>query len=265
VSDTSQGAGWWIASDGKWYPPEQAAGYVPPPPPEPAPPAPEPPAVPTTEPTPIVPPPVSSPPMSPPLMAPLPGPPLAPPPGSAPYGAAPYGAAVAPPATPAKSGNGCLKAFLIVFGILVVIGIAFFVLVGFVFKKGVDTINDKVKAQNKIEQETGIKSSSLNTTNPPQRDISADDMKCTTDSLGNMVAAGTVTNHSSKASVYTVTISFRRNSVEVGTGIDVLPSVSAGEKASWTANSSTPANGSFSCKIYDIERVDVADFTTTTR
>jgi len=27
VSDTPQGEGWWQASDGKWYPPEQAPGY----------------------------------------------------------------------------------------------------------------------------------------------------------------------------------------------------------------------------------------------
>jgi len=27
VSDTSQGPGWWQASDGKYYPPEQAPGY----------------------------------------------------------------------------------------------------------------------------------------------------------------------------------------------------------------------------------------------
>jgi hypothetical protein len=30
VSDASQGPGWWQASDGKWYPPEQAPGYQPP-------------------------------------------------------------------------------------------------------------------------------------------------------------------------------------------------------------------------------------------
>jgi uncharacterized membrane protein len=29
VSDASQGPGWWQASDGKWYPPEQAPGYQP--------------------------------------------------------------------------------------------------------------------------------------------------------------------------------------------------------------------------------------------
>lgn len=30
MSDASQGPGWWQASDGKWYPPEQAPGYQPP-------------------------------------------------------------------------------------------------------------------------------------------------------------------------------------------------------------------------------------------
>ena len=29
MSEVSQGPGWWLASDGRWYPPEQAPGYVP--------------------------------------------------------------------------------------------------------------------------------------------------------------------------------------------------------------------------------------------
>lgn len=32
MSDTTQGPGWWLASDGKWYPPQPA--YLPPPPPQ---------------------------------------------------------------------------------------------------------------------------------------------------------------------------------------------------------------------------------------
>jgi len=32
MSDASQGEGWWQASDGKWYPPEQQPGTTPPPP-----------------------------------------------------------------------------------------------------------------------------------------------------------------------------------------------------------------------------------------
>jgi hypothetical protein len=34
MSDTSMGPGWWMASDGRWYSPEQAPGAVPPPPPQ---------------------------------------------------------------------------------------------------------------------------------------------------------------------------------------------------------------------------------------
>ncbi len=30
MSDVSQGPGWWLASDGRWYSPEQAPGYPPP-------------------------------------------------------------------------------------------------------------------------------------------------------------------------------------------------------------------------------------------
>jgi hypothetical protein len=37
VSDASQGPGWWQASDGKWYPPETAAGATAPPPGAPTP------------------------------------------------------------------------------------------------------------------------------------------------------------------------------------------------------------------------------------
>ncbi len=32
MSDVSQGPGWWLASDGRWYPPEQHPNYTPPPP-----------------------------------------------------------------------------------------------------------------------------------------------------------------------------------------------------------------------------------------
>lgn len=72
MSDTSQGEGWWRASDGKWYPPESHPDYVPPaaPTPPPAPPAPEPvvaappPVPPAPEPvvaTPVAPPPIDDP------------------------------------------------------------------------------------------------------------------------------------------------------------------------------------------------------------
>jgi hypothetical protein len=43
MSDTSQGEGWWQASDLKWYPPETHPSYRPPTPPRPEPPRPQPP------------------------------------------------------------------------------------------------------------------------------------------------------------------------------------------------------------------------------
>ena len=78
MSDTSQGPGWWIASDGKWYSPEQKPG---PATPEPAPvaapvastPATPPPFAPETPPAAVEPPtepiPVTPPPMAAPAMA----------------------------------------------------------------------------------------------------------------------------------------------------------------------------------------------------
>jgi hypothetical protein len=272
VSDASQGPGWWLASDGKWYPPDQVPGPATPPEPvTPVTPAATPPITPPAAPvvpTPVVPPPVipaAAPPAAPPPAAPAP-PPAAPPPGG--YTPPPTQASSAPP--PAKkSGNGCLKAFLIVFVIVVVLGIGLFVVLGFVVKKGVDSVNSDINAEKKVEQRTGISSNPLffNSKHPPQDDISTDSMKCTTDSSGNMQASGTVTNHSSNTSTYTVTISFRQNGSEVGTGTDVLPSVDAGATATWTANSVTTANGSFTCKITEVDRFDINTFisTTTTR
>src|SRR5579872_6222317 len=51
MSDVSGGPGWWQASDGRWYPPEQHPNYAPPPPP-PASPPPSPPAPPWPPPQP---------------------------------------------------------------------------------------------------------------------------------------------------------------------------------------------------------------------
>lgn len=88
MSDTPQGAGWWKASDGRWYAPEQHPDYVPPAPnPPPAPPPYVPPAYPQQ-------------------------------PGQ--WGGAPT-TTMAPPATPAKSKGGCLKVGLILGAVLLVL------------------------------------------------------------------------------------------------------------------------------------------------
>jgi uncharacterized protein DUF4190 len=109
MSDTSQGPGWWLASDGRWYPPEQWTG-----PPESAPPTIAPPTIaPPTMPAQTT---VPFPPTTPtyPQSQPQPGQaPLYPPtggPGSVPpvpsgYGYPGYGY-VAPVSTPSGSTNG---------------------------------------------------------------------------------------------------------------------------------------------------------------
>jgi hypothetical protein len=106
MSDVSQGPGWWRASDGRWYPPEQHPDYVPPPP-APPPAVPEvPPAV--TPPLPPVPPTPLGPPLSgpfgtPPLQSPYGVPPgqspYGVPPGQSPYGFMPWAVPQTPPVT----------------------------------------------------------------------------------------------------------------------------------------------------------------------
>ncbi len=250
MSDASQGPGWWIASDGKWYPPEQVPG--PTAPPEVV----EPPSVVAPTPPPVAPAP-APPPAAP---APPPAAPPAPPPG------APPATAYAGPPPAKKSGNGCLKAFLIVFAIAVVLGIGVVVAAGFLVKKGVDTVNSDAKAEQKVEDRTGISSNPLffNAKHPPHDDVSSGSMQCTTDTSGNMQASGTITNHSSNASTYTISVSFRQNGTEVGSGSDIVPSVSAGGTATWTANSVTTVDGSFSCRITDVERFDTGTIAPTT-
>src|SRR4051794_35365991 len=132
MSDTSQGPGWWLASDGKWYSPEQVL-------------APDPPAAAPTEPVVAV--------------APVTPPPTIPPPTPSPA-----------PAPATKGGSGCLKAFLIVAAVMAVLAMGLFVLLAFVVSKGVDKVNDSAKAEQKVEDRTGIKSNPFlfNADHPPQ-------------------------------------------------------------------------------------------------
>jgi Domain of unknown function (DUF4190) len=77
VSDASQGPGWWLASDGRWYSPDQAPGLAPPSPSPGAPPA-TPPYGPPPTPAgygPPIDPPGYGPPPGPPAYGPPPGPP----------------------------------------------------------------------------------------------------------------------------------------------------------------------------------------------
>ena len=105
MSDTSQGPGWWLASDGKWYPPQSAPAYA----------AAGAPAPTTASPT-------DAPPQQPPYQQPQYQQPTAPP---------PQYQQQTPVVQPAKNNKGCLIALLIVVVLIVlavvgsIAGIAF--------------------------------------------------------------------------------------------------------------------------------------------
>jgi len=240
MSDASQGPGWWLASDGKWYPPEPVA----PPPPSAAPP-----------------PPVAAP--APPASAPPPAeaPPAVPPPAAPTTTAAPAGAAAAP-----SSGNGCLKAFLIVFGVLVVIGVGLVILFAFVLNRAVnkgfdalDKFATPIEAEDHYEQQTGIASYPLgfDIQHPPQLDIWKRPVSCTYDSsTSSATASGTVLNHSGHPSSYLVAVSFSRGGTEVGTSVDGIGHVGAGATAPWRATGTVTGSGDVTCSVTLILRDD---------
>lgn len=113
MSDQPQGAGWWQASDGKWYPPSQAPQAAPPPM-EPPPPTPGSPYAPPAPPT---------------------GPPM-----GQPGMAYPAGYAVAPPQ---RSGmSGCAKAAIVVAVLALLLGGGCVVALAIFADDAVESIDD---------------------------------------------------------------------------------------------------------------------------
>lgn len=135
---SSQGPGWWQASDGRWYPPEQHPDHVPAPPAPDAPSAPEAPtsatppgawAPPEPEQARTSPAPPGWAPTAPPIGAPMPGPgsPGSVPPGAAPPGSPPAWGTAPPPGpgapAPAPSSKKPLIIVLVLVAVLAVVGI----------------------------------------------------------------------------------------------------------------------------------------------
>jgi hypothetical protein len=139
VSDVSQGPGWWLASDGKWYSPEQTPGYLAPAAPAYGPPPGFPPAAgpltagpaPEYGPPPDYSAPAGAIPVSgyPPLGGPVPPPGYAPPPGPMPYGLpggfAPYGYAPVPKTNGLAVAAMVCSFFFWLYGIGAILGIVF--------------------------------------------------------------------------------------------------------------------------------------------
>jgi hypothetical protein len=158
----------------------------------------------------------------------------APPPGQPPYQQpGPPGPPGQPgqfqPVNPqaAKSGNGCLKAFLIVFAIFAVLTVAGIVVVAVFVNKAADTLNH-----------------TFGVADPSDYTLTID--KCTADaSTGEFTASGTITNNSSARQAFNIQIDFNdadSNTKLASDDIVYSSSLDKGQKANWTATGFDPSN-----------------------
>jgi hypothetical protein len=79
---------------------------------------------------------------------------------------------------------------------------------------------------------------------------------CTADpSGGKPTAHGTIVNHSSKASVYTIHVKFKDSSGNgVGDGFSAVARVDPGEQAKWDSKGTVSAKGPLKCSLDSVTR-----------
>ncbi len=78
--------------------------------------------------------------------------------------------------------------------------------------------------------------------------------------------SGTIVNHSSKASTYTIHVKFKDASGnDVGDGVSAVAKVDPNETAKWSATSSLNNKGSVKCSISSVTRNAVPDGVTRQR
>jgi hypothetical protein len=198
MSDTPQGPGWWQASDAKWYPPEQSPGVAAPVPP-------------------VAPPPGYGPPPQ----------QLGPPPGGyAPMGYAPM---------PKQGMNGCLKAFLIVLALSVVLLVAGGIAAAFLIDDAVDDFVD-----GDSEEANDVQ-----------------DVECEVDGAGNLRATVTVRNDSSERSNYIIQVSWEDDGgTELTSSAAFINGVQPGDRADGDAISgvAAPTDGDADCAVTGVQR-----------
>ncbi len=137
---------------------------------------------------------------------------------------------------PAKSGNGCLKAFLIVMVISIVLGIGGTILFVAVIGKAV---NDN-----------------FGTADPKDYTVAITDGTCSIDSLGYPSVSGTLKNTSGSTHIYRLTVDFSTtDNVKIDTSPFVTtPSLSPNETGNWSGSSFTSAKGKdITCSVSKVE------------
>ena len=257
MSDTSQGPGWWLASDGKWYPPQTAApSPIPPPPQTGSPlPTPSPSSAPAPAPTSFSP--SGPPPSSPPVGSPVP-------PGYVPVTGGPE----------SSGGTNGLAIAALVLGILwlCAVGSVLAIVFGFVALSQIKRsgqggrglaiagivlgiIGILASVVTLIAVRAGVEEI---VDNQPDEFDDVEIIDCRRGLDGRGVAELEITNDSSKRSSYFITVEFRAAGSDDDLGYDLSPEtgVEPGESRRITATSTDRIEAErLECRVAIVERV----------
>lgn len=142
-----------------------------------------------------------------------------------------------PVAPPQQSGmSGCLKAFLIVLGIFLVLGVVAFIVFWAFLDRVADDVGGFAERQEQAFQEVSLE------------DCREED--------GQMVAEVRIENESGGRSDYTVTVSFDdADGDQITTGVAFVNSLDDGQGTDEVITSFTEAQDGFTCEVADVFRI----------
>jgi hypothetical protein len=155
--------------------------------------------------------------------------------------------AAAPP--PAKKGRGCLIGSLAGIGGLVVLGvIAVIVVIAVLVASGSDT-------KKKITTNATVPVGQGTAEHPAADDVTVTECNPREAPLNLPTAKGEITNHSSKTSSYSFSISFEENGRRVAEGGTAQTDIQPGQTAAWSTTGSPQTTAtSIECKIPVVNR-----------
>ena len=143
-------------------------------------------------------------------------------------------------ASPQQGMSGCLKAALIVGGLLLVLGLGSCIALALAADEVAENIDDAV---DDIEEDDAREA----------RDVGEPD--CRVGESGFMEAELTVTNNSSERSNYIIDVTFESpDGTQLETAVLFVNDLEPDQSTTDTASSLTEASGEFTCRVVDLER-----------
>lgn len=140
-----------------------------------------------------------------------------------------------------SSGNGCLKAFLIIGGISAILGVIIVVFVVFVIGSAVNEVANDPSFQ-------------FGTANSAHYDVQID--TCTVDDFGFVEATGTITNKDTNRHAFTVNVDFTdpgNANLKLGGSSDITSGLNEGQSEAWSITSTaTGEPGEVECKVSEV-------------